>query len=487
MRDMVVLINLDGRASRSMARKLRAEGVYCKVLPADTGVEELLAQEMLGVMLVGGESGEPAHYPQVEKLLAADLPVLAMGDAALGLCLALGGSLGEKADAPHVVQVRYSGDAKLLDEVLDGERYLPACRYMAPPASGNSLALGEGGILGFRAGDKPVYALAFQTENNDPDGTRLLLNFCREVCGCTLWWSDQAFVERAVQELERCAGDGEALCALSGGVDSGVSAVLGNLAIGGRLHCIFVDTGLLRKGEADRVMAFFRDEIGLEVKRIDAQAEFLSALADVVDPAEKERIIFALLRAIIRREMAQYPNVRMIIQGTNYSDTLDAEPPMQLENQGAHVRIAEPVRELFKDEIRHAAEELRMPAAICRRQPFPGSGLALRIMQAVTPERLEILREADAIFREEIEQAGQGKRLWQYYATLSEDPVPGVDGCIITLRAIQAAEGGVGVAARLPVDLTERTSERILALLPRVHRVLYDLTPSRTYAQYGWR
>lgn len=487
MRDMVVLINLDGRASRSMARKLRAEGVYCKVLPAETTAEEIAAQEALGVILVGGESGEAVSCSALPDLLDTGLPVLAMGNAALGLCLALNGSLSVNTESAGAVQVHYTGEDPILRDVEDGERYLPACRYLAPPAMAQNLALGEGGILGFRAGEQPVYALAFQPENNDPDGTRLLLNFCCNVCGCTLWWNDRAFIERATQELARCAGDSEALCAISGGVDSGVCAMLGNLALGSRLHCIFVDTGLLREDEADRVMRQFQEEMGVPVTRIDAQEEFLTALADVVDPCEKERIIFAHLRAILRREVSQRPNVRMIIQGTNYSDTLDSAPPMQLENQGAHVRIAEPVRELFKDEIRLVGEELGMPAAICRRQPFPGSGLAMRIMQAVTPERLAVLRKADAIFRQEIEDAGQNKRLWQYYATLCEDPVPGVDGCIIILRAVLATEGDTAVAARLPVDLTERTTERILSSLPQVTRVLYDLTPSRIYARISQR
>ena len=487
MRDMMVIINLDGRASRSMAQKLRAEHIYCRILPAETAAGDIAALDPQGIVLAGGETGEAPEYPAAAELLESGLPMLAMGDAALTLCCALGGSLGEKAAEAGVVQVRYAGDDTLLREVEDGERYLPACRFMAPPASAEPIALADGGILGFRSGARPIYALAFQTERNDPDGTQLLMNFCCEVCGCTLWWSDQAFIDHAIQELERLSDGGEALCAISGGVDSGVCALLGSRALGSRLHCIFIDTGLLRDNEGDQVISFFQDEVGLEVQRINAAEEFLTALEGVTDPGEKEKIIFAHLRAILRREIGRYPQVRLLLQGTNYSDTLDEEPPVPMENQGARVRIAEPVRELFKEEIRHVAEALDMPKAICRRQSFPGSGLALRIIPAVTPERLEVLRIADSVFLDEIETAGQNRRLLKYFATLAADPMPGSGQYIVILRAVAAADGDTAVAARLPADLMERTTERILAALPQVSRVMYDLTPSRDYSHQGWQ
>ena len=485
MRDMVVVINLDERSSRSMAQKLRAEHFYCKVLPADVSAEEITRHEPLGILLAGGASGEASDFPALPDVLALNLPMLAMGDAALALCIAMGGSLSEAAAESGVIQVRYNEGGALLREVYDAERYLPACRFMAPTAAMMTLALADGGILGFRAADRALYGLAFPLERNDPDGVQLLINFCQDICGCTPWWSDSAFIERAVQELDRNSDGGDALCAISGGVDSGVSAMLGYKALGSRLHCLFIDTGLLRKGEGEQVLSVFRDQLGLDVKCIHAEEEFLSILRGVTNPVEKERIVFAQLRAITRREVAQIPGIRLILQGTNYSDTLDSEPPLQLENQGAHIRIAEPVRELFKEEIRHVGEELEMPDAICRRQPFPGSGLALRIMAEVTAEKLALLREADAIFRDELEKAGQQKRLWQYYATLSDNNIPGDEGYLIGLRAVQAIDGDTAVAARLPADLLERVTERILANVPGIYRVFYDLTPSRSYAKRG--
>ena len=213
------------------------------------------------------------------------------------------------------------------------------------------------------------------------------------------------------------------------------------------------------------------------VRRVDARAEFLLAIKGVTDPGEKERIIRSLLREVLRREAASFPNVKLILRGTNYADEIDpadATSPIG----GA---MLEPVKELFKDEIRHVGESLGMPAAMTTRQPFPGSGLATRIMASVTAERLDILRTADAIFRKEIELAGLQKRLWQYYAAMAVSPLPN-GGLLVILRAVQASEGGAGLPARLPSDLLERVTADITRECPDVQRVFYDCTPSRSYA-----
>ena len=324
---------------------------------------------------------------------------------------------------------------------------------------------------------RSVWGLAAPLERNDPATIQLLNNFCRDVCGCTPWWSERVFIERAQAQIAEAAGDGEALCALSGGVDSGVTALLGQLALGQRLHCIFIDTGFLREDEADEVMEAYQNQLGMVVRRVDARAEFLLAIKGVTDPGEKERIIRSLLREVLRREAASFPNVKLLLRGTNYADEIDpadATSPIG----GA---MLEPVKELFKDEIRHVGESLGMPAAMTTRQPFPGSGLATRIMASVTAERLDILRTADAIFRKEIELAGLQKRLWQYYASMAVSPLPN-GGLLVILRAVQASEGGAGLPARLPSDLLERVTADITRECPDVQRVFYDCTPSRSYA-----
>lgn len=480
MSDMVILIEADSKACRSMARKLRTEHIYCRILPADATGEAVLTGEARGILLAGADRGEPAAIPHLDSLLATGLPVLAMGDAALTLSQHLGSSLGEKAAEPGVFPVRFESAEDLFDGITANERYLPACRCMTLSAACHPIAQTESGILGFRAAGKSVYGLAFLPENNDPDGTRLLINFCTNICGCTLWWSRQVFMESAREAIQAaCPDETEALCAISGGIDSGVCAVLGNQAIGHRLHCLFIDTGLMRKGESDEVLGLYRDTLGLNVERVDASGEILSALQGVTSSRAKARIIHELLQEIIRSEIQKLPNVKVMLQGTNYTDTLDAPTDVRSDE----LTVVEPVRELFKDEIRRVGEDLLLPAAIIQRQPFPGSGLALRILSEVTEEKLSLLREADAIFREEVEAAGQNKRLWQYYAALADNPDPVSTGYVVILRAVQVIDGNVAVASRLPHDLLERVTESILTSLPAVNRVLYDFTPSKSYAR----
>lgn len=225
-------------------------------------------------------------------------------------------------------------------------------------------------------------------------------------------------------------------------------------------------------------MEAYQQQIGLNVHRVDARAEFLLALKGVTDPGEKERIISTLLREILRREAEALPGVKLILRGTNYADKPTTEDVSALP---AGVRIIEPVKELFKDEIRHVGESLGLASAMISRQPFPGSGLASRIMAEVTAERLELTRRADAIFRQEIEAAGLQKRLWQYYAALALSPLPN-GGLIVILRAVQVSEGGAGMPARLPGDLLERVTAQVTRECPDVQRVFYDCTPSRSYA-----
>lgn len=480
MRDFVILINADNAVSRTMARRLRAEHIYCRVMPVGTTAEAMLNQDVRGILVAAASTGLPVELPHLLDYLQSGLPMLCMGDAALTLCELLGGELSDRPLPGGVEQVHFDPSNAIFSGMEDGERYLQACRYMSlPQDQAIPAAVTDDGMLGFRVIQRDVWGLAMQLERNDPSGTQLLLNFCRDVCGCSLWWSNQAFIERAKEAIFLASEGGDALCALSGGVDSGVSALLAHMALGSRLHCIFVDTGLMRKGEAAQVMDFYSLQAGLDLRRIDASAEFLSALQGVSDVREKERIIFQLLRGILRREAATIPNIRLMIQGTNYSDAMQThEFPLDL--PAGDVHIIEPVRELFKDEVRHIGEELGMSPAMLLRQPFPGSGLASRIMTDVTPERLAMLREADAIFRYEITQNNQNKRLWQYYAELA--PAPNADGTyVVTLRAVQAVDGEGGMAARLPSDLMERVTLDILTRCPQVSRVMYDLTPSKNY------
>lgn len=478
MQDFVILINLDDSVCHALARRLRAEGIYCRIMPDSATADEVLQSQTRGVILAAGSSGQAADFPQMMDFLQSGLPMLCLGDAALTLCTTLGGTLSSEVES-GIVTVEFDHEDGLFDGVEDGERFLPERRVMQfTKEQGDACAMADGCAEGMRVRQRDVWGIAFPLERNDPATARLLTNFCREKCGCTQWWTERTFIERAKESIADAAGAGEALCALSGGVDSGVSALLGHLALGARLHCIFVDTGLLREGEADEVMEAYQQQVGLNVRRVDARAEFLLALKGVTDPGEKERIISSLLRDIIRREAEALPGVRLILRGTNYADTPTAE---ELAYFSQSVTVLEPVKELFKDEIRHVGESLGLPLAMVSRQPFPGSGLASRIMGGVTAERLALTRAADEIFRREIETAGLQKRLWQYYAALALSPLPN-GGVLVILRAVQAMEGGAGMPARLPNDLLERVTMEIMQACPEVQRVFYDCTPSRSYA-----
>ena len=477
MQDHVILINYHDKTCHALARRLRADGTYCRIMPRTATADELLQAAPKGVILASPATGQAEDIPLMMDYIQAGLPMLCLGDAALTLCLTLGGELTGQQEG-GIVTVSLDDSDPLFANIEDGERFLPVLRGMVfTEDTGKACATVDDTVIGLHMRQRDVWGLAAPLERNDPATSQLLANFSQDVCGCTPWWSERAFIERAKDQIAEAVGEGEAICAISGGVDSGVCALLGRLALGQRLHCIFIDTGFLREGEADEVMDAYQNQLGLSIRRVDARAEFLLALKGVTDPGEKERIIRSLLREVLRREAAAFPGVKLLLRGTNYGDAAD---PVDAQSPIAG-QVIEPVKELFKDEIRQVGESLGMPAAMTTRQPFPGSGLASRIMASVTAERLDILRTADAIFRREIEAAGLQKRLWQYYAAMAVSPLPG-GGLLMILRAVQASEGGAGLPARLPSDLLESVTADITRACPDVQRVFYDCTPSRSYA-----
>ena len=486
MRDMVFVLNFDGLSSRSIARKLRAERFFCKIVPGNVSVEEVKSQAPLGLILAGGSTGERLKMDFDPQLLLLGVPVLALGDAAPALLNQLGGKAAPETLSRQVATVTYD-DSRLFAQLEPGERLLCGVHPLLLSETLVPCAQTGDTAIGFRHQELPVFGLQLQIEQNDTDGMQILVNFAQDVCGCTAWWDNDAFVERAVEEIRRIVGEGTAVCALSGGVDSGVCALLGHMAIGARLKCIFVDTGLLRKNEVQAVLGFYRDTMGLNIRCVDARERFLTAIAGVTGAAQKQEIIARLLEEILEEEVQATSGADVLLHGTNYND--------RMQENGAAVFAAgfasgkavmvEPVRELFKDEIRRIAEDLGLPPNIITRQPFPDSGLALRILSDVTNEKLDILREADAIFRDEVEKSGQGKRLWQHFAILSANPADGK--MVVLLRAVHASEGAMAMAARLSYDLLERVVDRILREVPKVSRVVYDLTPSNNYEGIEWR
>ena len=484
MRDEVLVLNFNDTASRAVTRKLRAERVLAKIVPGNTPPEEIRARQPLGLLLAGGTGNGASPVRLDPQLTDLGLPVLALGSAATALLEMLGGSAGGWIREPGMA--RLEGKENTPFACLDGtERMLPALRdYRFAPGI-CPLCTADGLPVGFGSADKPLYGVQFEVDAVDPDGALLLRQFALDVCCCSTWWDDDAFTQRAVEEIRRVVGTGRAVCAMTGGLDSGVSAMLAYKALGPQLECIFVDTGLLRFQEAQDFMAYYRDQLGMNISCVQAEKRFLSALRGVTDPDEKRRVIGDALQAVLNEEKSQLKPYDVLIRGTSYNDVMfgaDEKKPILDE----HVPAIEPVRELFKDEIRRVGDYLGIPGDLMSRQPFPGGGLAIRILGEATGERISLLRRADAIFRSEVQRSGSAKRLWQYFAVLCPMPEES-DAAAVCLRAVQASEQSLAYAARLPYDVMEAATERILRELPQVRRVVYDLTPSTHYAGIEWQ
>ena len=480
MRDVVLVLNFDAEASRAVTRKLRAERVFCRIVPGSISAEEILRQEPLGLLLAGGTEGGAEKMD--EGALQLGLPVLALGGAARTLAGKIGGSVGETAFCGAVAGLCYDAECPLFQGLEGGERMLSCVRHLSLPENAQAICRAGDAAVGFACQDAPVFGLQLEAEPNDPEAARILRNFALNICGCTPWWDDDAFVARATEEIGRTVGEGRAVCVMTGGLDTGVSALLAFKALGSRLQGVFVDTGLLRENESEDFLGFYRDALGMNVTFVDAKERFLSALLGVRDPEEKKRRVADVMDQVLSEQWKNMGPFDAQISGLCCNDLLygGAQPC-----RAGNLPVIEPVRELFKDEIRRVGDFLGLPSELLSRQPFPDAGLALRILGEVTEERLETLRPADAIFRAEIVKAGLNRRLWQYFAVYS--PMPGEDaGCVICLRAVQTG-GGPAHAARLPYDLAEEAVERILRECGEVRRVVYDLTPSAHYAGIEWQ
>ena len=499
----IIIIDFGAQYSRLIARRVRESNTYCEIIPYDAGSEILNEQDVIGVILSGGpnsvyEDGAPMAPAWV---FDAGVPILGICYGMQLIAHQLGGKVESVTEREygHAV-IHKDGQGNVLFEGLDSE--IPVWmshgdRIEELPPGFRSLAYSENSPIAVMGNEEGTYfGIQFHPEVvHTPQGSEILRNFVFGVCHGAGDWTPVNFVSNAVDQIREQVGDGKVICALSGGVDSTVVAALIHRAIGDRLTCIFVDNGLMRRGEADRVQNVFASQLGVNLIFVDGTERFLAALKGVTDPEVKRKAIGEEFIKVFEEVANDIGEVDYLAQGTLYPDVIES---ISADSSASHtikthhnvgglpermnLKLVEPLRYMFKDEVRKAGIELGLTSQSVNRQPFPGPGLAIRIMGEVTYEKLEILRAVDWIVIDEVKADGLYERLWQSFAVLTNTRTVGVMGDqrtyqhVVAIRAVTSDDAMTADWARLPYDTLARISNRIVNEVSEVNRVVLDIT-----------